>query len=296
MIIVTGASGQLGHAIAEHLVRRVPTATIGVSVREPNKVADLSALGVRVRRADFDAPDSLRHAFEGAQQVLIVSSNARAFGADPLVQHRAAIEAAREAGARRVLYTSHMAVSEASAFAPMADHYATEQMLRHSGLAWTALRNGFYAASGVAFMGNAFETGVLQAPADGKVSWTAHADLAEAAAVILANEGRFDGPTPPLTGREALDLEGLARIASELAGRSITRATLRDDELRARLSARGLPAQVVEIALSFHVASRKGEFATVDPTLERLLGRAPVGMRAVIAAAIETRATRTTGT
>jgi uncharacterized protein YbjT (DUF2867 family) len=291
MIIVTGASGQLGHAIVEQLVRRVPPECVGVSVRDESKVADLSALGVRVRRADFDEPDSVRHAFQNAQQVLIVSSNARAFGADPLVQHRTAIEAARAAGARRVLYTSHMAASDTSSFSPMHDHHATELMLRQSGLAWTSLRNGFYAASGLAFMGNALHTGQLQAPPDGKVSWTAHADLAEAAAIILASAGRFEGPTPPLTGHQALDLADLAHLASELLERPVTRTTSSDAELRARMTARNLPASVADIALGFYAASRKGEFAAVDPTLEQLLGRPPLGMRQLIASAIAQDAT-----
>lgn len=287
MIIVTGASGQLGHAIVEQLVRRVSPGRVGVSVRDVNKVTDLTAIGVRVRRGDFDEPESLRHAFEGAEQVLIVSSNARAFGADPLVQHRAAIDGARAAGARRLLYTSHMAASDTSSFTPMHDHHATERMLRQSGLAWTSLRNGFYASSGLAFMGNALQTGQLQAPLDGKVSWTAHADLAEAAAIILAHEGRFEGPTPPLTAPRALDLADLALVASELLGRAVNRTILNDDELRTRLSARALPASVIDIALSFYAASRKGEFAAVDPALEQLLGRPPIAMRALIAEAIE---------
>lgn len=266
---------------------RVPAERVGASVRDESKVADLAALGVRVRRADFDDPVSLRHAFEGAEQVLIVSSNARAFGADPLVQHRAAIDAARVAGARRVLYTSHMAASDTSAFSPMHDHHATELMLRQSGVAWTALRNGFYAASGLAFMGNALETGQLAAPPDGKVSWTAHADLAEAAAIILAREGRFEGPTPPLTGSQSLDLADVAQLASELLGRAVTRTLLSGDELRARMSARRLPASVIDIAIGFYLASHNGEFAAVDPTLEQLLGRPPIGMREILARALE---------
>jgi len=286
MIVVTGASGQLGHAIVEQLLRRFPAGRLGVSVRDENKVADLSARGVRVRRADFDDAPSLRQAFQGAEQVLIVSSNARAFGADPLVQHRAAIDAARSVGARRVLYTSHMAASDSSSFAPMHDHHATELLLRRSGLAWTALRNGFYAASGLAFMGNALQTGQLHAPLDGKVSWTAHADLAEAAAIILANEGRFDGPTPPLIGQRALDLADLAQLASDLLGRPVTRTLQSEDSLRERMSARGLPASVTDIALGFYAASRRGELAAVDPTLEELLGRPPIGMLELIAAEI----------
>src|ERR1039457_3579257 len=103
----------------------------------------------------------------------------------------AAIQAAREAGAKRVLYASHMGSNAASPFAPMPDHAATEALLQASGMAFTCLRNGFYAASGLMLMGDALQTGRLIAPQDGPVSWTAHADLAEAAAIALTGEGRL---------------------------------------------------------------------------------------------------------
>lgn len=292
MIVVTGATGQLGRAIVRHLVARVPADQVGASVRDPAKAADLTALGVRVRRGDFAEPNGLPHAFEGATQVLIVSSNAAATGGDPLAQHRAAIAAARAAGVGRVVYTSHMAASATSAFPPMHTHAATEVMLAESGLAWTALHNGFYAASGVAFMGDAPTTGVLAAPADGPVSWTAHADLAEAAAVILADDGRtqrFEGATPPLTSAQALDLAALAGIAADVLGRPVRREMLSDDALRARMAARGAPPVVAEIALGFYAASRAGEFAAVDPTLEQLLGRQPTRMRDVLADSLADR-------
>ena len=283
MIIVTGATGQLGRAIIQQLAGRVPAGQVGASVRDVGKAADLEALGVRVRRGDFDDPASLRHAFEGAAQVLLVSSNARAYGGDTLAQHRAAIAAARDAGAGRIVHTSHMAASASSAFPPMLDHHATEGMLRQSGLAWTALRNGFYASSGLALMGDALETGVIEAPADGKVSWTAHADLAKAAAIVLADEGRYDEPTPPLTGSQPLDLGDFADIASELLGRPVRRQVVADEDLRARMTARGAPGGAVDIVLGLYAASRNGEFATVDPTLERLLGRGPTSVRRLMA-------------
>ena len=284
MIIVTGATGQLGHAIVRHLVKRVGADRVGVSVRDPKKAGDLAMIGVRVRPGDFADPAGLPHAFEGATQVLIVSSNAAATGGDPLAQHRAAIGAAKAAGVRRIVYTSHMAAGAASLFPPMRDHAATETMLRESGVAWTALRHGFYAASGLMLMGDALKTGVIDAPADGKVSWTAHADLAEAAAIILADEGRSEGPTPPLTGAEALDLAGLAVVASEAFGRPVRRETISDDALRAKMAARGVPPAAAAIAIGLFAASRAGEFASTDPTLERLLGRRPIGMRELLAA------------
>jgi len=166
----------------------------------------------------------------------------------------------------------------------MLDHDATEGMLRQCGLAWTALRNGFYAESGIALMGNALESGVIEAPADGKVSWTAHADLANAAATILADEGRYDGPTPPLTASQSLDMADLAGIASALLDRSIRRQILSDQEFRAMMAARGAPESAADMALGLYIASRNGEFTLVDPTLEQLLGRRPIGMRGLIAA------------
>jgi uncharacterized protein YbjT (DUF2867 family) len=198
----------------------------------------------------------------------------------------AAIQAAREAGAKLVLYTSHMGSNAASPFAPMPDHAATEALLQASGMAFTCLRNGFYAASGLMLMGGAHQTGRLIAPQDGPVSWTAHADLAEAAAIALTGEGRLDGLTPPLCVSEALDLAGIAAIASELSGRPVTRVTVTDEEWRAGLVSHGVPEPQADMFLGLVLASRQGEFAAVDPILERLLGRPPMSMRDVLAASV----------
>ena len=289
MIVLTGATGQLGRAIVENLAIRVPATQIGASCRDPAKAAGLTALGVRVRPGDFADPASLNSAFEGASTVLIVSSNAAATGGDPLAQHRTAIDAARAAGAARIVYTSHMAASATSAFPPARDHAATEEMLRQSGLKWTALRHGFYGASGIAMMGGALATGALETAADGKFSWAAHADLAEAAAIILAeihhgHGWRWDGPTPPLTGAEALDFGDLAGIASKLQEKPVIRTVLTDEAMRAKVAARGAPPRAADIVLGLYTAARNGEFASIDPTLERLLGRAPIRMRDLLAA------------
>lgn len=282
MIIVTGATGKLGSQIVEHLLDVVPVERIGVSVRDPDKARHLEDLGVRVRQGDFACPGSLVAAFEGAEQLMLVSSNARAHGGDTPGQHRAVIAAAKAAGARRIVYSSHMAASAASAFPPMHDHAATEDMLRESGIAWTALRNGFYAGSVPMFLGDAASTGILSLPQDGKMSWTAHADLAAAAAQILAQEGRFEGPTPSLTASEALDFSDIAAILGDVLGRPIKRRVISDDEQVARMTALGTPPGLIAITLGMYRASRKGEFAEVDPTLAKLIGREPVRLRALL--------------
>lgn len=282
MIVITGATGQLGRGIVEALLERVPADQVGVSVRDTDKAGGLSDRGVRVRHGDFEDKGSLHHAFEGAEQVLIVSANTT--GEDALRQHRTAIAAAREAGSRRILYTSHMGSNPASPFAPMPDHATTEDELEASGVAFTSLRNGFYAATALRFLEQAVETGRLIAPEDGPVSWTDHADLAEVAALALAGDTRLDGLTPPLTASEALDLADIATLASELTGREITRVTVSDEDYRAGMVAHGVPAAQADMLVGLFAASRQGEFAAVDPTLERLLGRPPISMRDVLRA------------
>jgi NAD(P)H dehydrogenase (quinone) len=279
MIVITGGTGKLGSQVVEQLLRRVPAEQVGVSVREPGKAAGLAERGVRVRRGDFADPDSLASAFEGATQVLVVSTDAT--GETALRHHVAAIDGARDAGVKRVLYTSHQAAADDSLFAPMPDHAATERHLATTG-AFTVLRNGFYASTVPLLLGRARETGELVAPADGPVSWTAHADLAEAAAVILADEGRFDGPTPPLTAPVALDLEDVAGLLSERTGRTIRRVVADDDEWVASLTGHGVPAAQAAMLLGMFRAARRGEFAITRPDLEELLGRPATPLAALL--------------
>lgn len=276
MIIVTGATGLLGRQIVERLLTRVPADRIGASVRDPGKAQALAEQGVRVRAGSFTDPGGLGHAFEGASQVLIVSVDK--FGEETVRQHRAAIDGAVAAGARRILYTSHMGAHASSRFQACRDHAATEDALRSCGVPFTSLRHGFYASSALQFLGPGLESGEVVLPADGPVSWTAHADLAEAAAVILADEGSFEGPTPPLTGSRALTFDDLARIATDASGRSITRTTVSDDVFRGDLMGNGVPTEAAEHLLGVFAAARAGEFSTVDPTLAALIGGEPTTM------------------
>ncbi|MFJ1967413.1 NAD(P)H-binding protein [Streptomyces sp. NPDC087903] len=287
MIIVTGATGQLGSRIIQRLLEQVPADRVGVSVRDTDRAAGLAARGVRVRRGDFTDPHSLSDAFEGATQVLVVSANET--GPAAVAQHTTAIDAARAAGAKRILYTSHQGAGPDSLFAPMPDHAATERHLAETGTPFTALRNGFYAATVPLLLGRALETGELVAPADGPVSWTAHADLAEAAAVILADEGRYDGATPPLTAPDALDLADIAGILTELTGRTVRRVVADDEEWTAGLVGHGVPAEQADMLLGMFHASRRGEFTTTGPTLEKLLGHDATSIRAFLGEVVTPR-------
>ncbi len=284
MFIVTGASGMLGRKIIDNLLLRVPAGSIGISVRDPTKVADFEGLGLRVRHGDYSDVDSLRYAWAGGERLLLVSSNAAATGGDPLAEHSAAIQVAREVGVKRIFYTSQISSSATSQFPPGRDHAATEKMLEESGLAWTAMRHGFYAASALMMNARGFEAGSLEGPEDGKVAWTTHDDLAAADAALLAGIEVIDGPTPPLTGGEALDLADLAKLAGDILRKPISRTILSETSMETKARAAGVPEGSIAVMLGYYRAARAGEFDVIDGTLAKILGRAPQTMGTILKA------------
>jgi uncharacterized protein YbjT (DUF2867 family) len=285
MIIITGANGRLGSRIVDRLLERVPSDQIGVSVRDVDAAAPLAARGVRVRAGDFTDPTGLARAFEDADQVLVVSAGIMD-NRTAIAANRAAIDAAAHAGADRIFYTSHQAASAQSLFAPQLVHAATEQYLlelrEHTGIPFTALRDGFYASTLVPYAEAALVSGELALPEDGPVSWTSHDDLADAAVAALLEPGRIDGISAPLTAGATLDFDAVARELSERAGREIRRIVLDDDEWVEQAVGRGMPRAVAEFGLGMFRAARRGEFDVVDPTLGKMIGRDPIPAHAVL--------------
>lgn len=271
MIVVTGATGGLGSATVENLLQRVPADRIGVSVRDVAKARHFADRGIRVRQGTYEDPDALRHSFAGAEQVLLVSGNDPA--ADLIGLHRQAVEVAVAAGAQRILYTSQLAAVPGNPYQPSRIHAATESDLAESTVAWTALRNGAYGTLDQV-LGPWQRTGRIAQPQDGPVPYTDRADVAEAIAVILAEDRSLDGPIN-LTARTAVTFDDVAAIASRLTGRSIERVVLDDEQWVADQVTIGVPEQVARLMLTWYQASRAGYFAEADPLLAELLGREP---------------------
>ena len=274
MIVITGATGALNGATVDHLLTRVPASDLAVAVRDPARGARFADAGVEVRRADYADPASLPAAFDGADQLLLVSSSDPR--ADAVALHHTAIDAAVAAGVGRILYTSHQGAALDTPFGPGRDHARTEQLLEASGVPWTSLRNGFYAHSLVWLAGPWRETGTIVVPADGPVSWTAREDEAEAAAVIIASDGAYDGPVT-LTAPEATTFAEVARVASGLSGRMIGFEVREPEQWVAQQDAAVQPR--ARFMLGMYEAAQQGFFAGTDPLLRTLLGREPRTVR-----------------
>lgn len=291
MIVLTGATGALNGATADHLIDLLGPQELAVVVRDPSRAQRFADRGVTVRHGDYARPETLVPAFAGADQLLLVSSSDPS--ADAVALHTAAVEAAVEAGVGRVLYTSHQGASDGTPFAPGRDHAATEAALERSGLAWTSLRNGFYAHSLGWLAGDWRATGTIAVPADGPVSWTAREDAAEAAAVVIARLAAggpgatgLDGSLT-LTAAEAPTMADVAVVAAQLIGRRVERVLVDPREWVDAQVRAGRPERMVRFTLGVHEAAAAGFFSGTSSLLGELLGRRPRTVRDALSAPAE---------
>lgn len=273
-IFITGASGHLGQAIISHLLdsQGVAPTRIIAGTRSPEKLAALAARGVTVRKADFDDPAGLEAAFAGADTVMIVSTDALDGAGTRLRQHQAGIAAARKAGARRIGYTSlpDPDTSKVS-FAP--DHLGSETAVKATGLPYLIFRNGWYLENLFMSLPQALKTGQLYtSAADGRTAYIARDDIAAAIAGALANPPA-ESVTYTLAGSEALTVDQIAALASEIVGKPVQVVHLTDEQLAGGMKAAGVPEAYIPTFVSFDTATRAGGLATVTDDAARLSGR-----------------------
>lgn len=277
-IAVTGATGQLGRLIVEGLRGRVPTEDIVALARTPEKAA---GLGVEVREADYARPETLGPALAGIDTLMLVSGNEIGQRAP---QHRNLIEAAKQAGVRRIVYTSLLR-ADTSPLSLAPEHAETEAMLADSGLDFTVLRNGWYTENYVAGAPAAVASGRLAGSAgEGRISSATRADYAEAAVAVLTGEGH-EGRTYELAGDSAFTLADLAAEISRQSGKDVPYANLPQDEYAGVLAAAGLPAPWAEALAEMDVEASKGALFHDGRELSTLIGRPTTSLEDAVATA-----------
>lgn len=282
MIVVTGASGQLGRLVIAELLKSVPPAEIVAAVRDPAKVGDLAAQGVGVRVADYTLPETLDAAFAGADKLLLISSNEVGQRA---VQHRNAIDAAKRAGVGLIAYTSILH-ADASPLGLADEHKATEAMLKASGIPHVLLRNGWYTENYLASVPPALQHGAFIGSAGtGKIASAARADYAAAAAAVLTQPGQA-GKVYELAGDTFYTLADLAAELSRQSGKTVAYANLAEAEFKAALLGAGLPEGVAALLADSDVGASKGGLFDDGHALSRLIGRPTTPLAASMRAAL----------
>ncbi|MFY8208345.1 MAG: SDR family oxidoreductase [Caulobacter sp.] len=277
IIAVTGATGQLGRLVIEKLKARASAGQEIVALaRDPARASDL---GVAVRAADYDAPETLAKAFAGVDTLLLISSSEVG---RRVPQHRNVVEAAKAAGVKRIVYTSVLR-ADASPLVLSQDHIATEIMIRQSGLAYTLLRNGWYLENYDDAIAGALNAGAFIGSAgEGRISAAARADYAEAAAVVLTEEGHA-GKVYELGGDDSFTLAQLAAEVSRQAGRTLPYNDLPESEYARILQTFGLPAPFAAILAQSDVGAAQGGLFEDGRQLSSLIGRPTTPLASFVA-------------
>ncbi|MFE7762573.1 SDR family oxidoreductase [Streptomyces sp. NPDC057438] len=272
-IAVTGSTGRLGGRVAQRLAARgVPQQLL---VRTPERAPRLP--GAVAVRADYADRGAAREALLATRTVFMVSASE---SADRLAQHRAFVDAAAEAGVRHLVYVSFYGAAPDAAFTLARDHFHTEQHIRASGLAYTFLRDNFYAEFVPDLVG---EDGVIRGPAgNGRAAFVGQDDIADAAAAVLLRPDDHAGSTYDLTGPESLSLDQAAALLSERFGRTVTYRQETVEEAYASRSSYGAAPWQLDAWVSTYTAIASGALDGVSDAVPRLTGRPATSLADVL--------------
>ena len=283
MIVITGASGQLGRLVIQSLLRKVPANQIAAVVRNPSRATDLAALGVHVRPGDYNQPESLDAAFQGASKLLFISSSEVG---QRVAQHRNVVAAAQRAGVALVAYTS-LLKADTSPLALAGEHLETEALLRDSGLPTVLLRNGWYTENYLASVAPALQHGAFIGSAgEGRIASAARADYAEAAAAVLTQPGQA-GKVYELSGDTSYTLTELAAEISRQSGKVVPYVNLPESDFKGALLGAGLPEGLAALLADSDAGAAKGGLFDDSHTLGQLIGRPTTALAPLVEAALQ---------
>ena len=277
---ITGATGQLGRLVIGKLKDKVAASDVVALARKPEKAADL---GVTVREADYEKPETLERALAGVDTLLLVSSSEVGKRA---AQHRNVIEAAKKAGVKRIVYTS-LLHADTSPLDLAEEHLATEVELKASGVPYTILRNGWYTENYTGSIPGALAGGALLSSAgEGRVSSATRADFADAAVAVLTTEGH-EGKTYELAGDEAWTLRDLAEEISKQAGREIPYQNLPEVDYAAALTGFGVPEGFARMIAGWDTGASRGALFDDSRQLSKLTGQPTTPLSVAVADALK---------
>lgn len=285
MIAVTGATGQLGRLVIASLMKRgVPADHIVAAARTPSKAADLAALGVNVREADYGKPATLARAFAGATSLLLISSPSVD---NRFAEHKAVIDVAKTARVQLLAYTSVLR-ADTSTLLVAPDHLATEKYIAASGIPWVFLRHPSYVENYTASLGAALEHGGIPGAAgEGRNSAATRADLADAAAVVLRDPAGRAGKIYELGSDVAFTMREFAAEVSKQSGKKVVYNDLSQQAYQAMLESVGLPAKLAGLIADSDVkAATHNELYTASRDLSGLIGRPTTTLAAAITAGL----------
>ena len=219
MILVTGATGQLGSSVISQLNKVSSKDQFAIFARDEKKATEYQEQGIEIRLGDFNQISSLGNAFEGITKLLLIST----MEFNRFEQHKNVIDAAKMAGIKHIIYTG-LAIQDietSNVKDLMQSHFDTEKYIQASGLDFTFVRNTMYTDAIPQIVGDkVFNTGIYLSGGDGKVPYALRREMGEAIANILVQDNH-ENKIYNITGDIAYSYANVAQTLSELANQKI---------------------------------------------------------------------------
>ena len=278
MILVTGATGQLGTAVVNQLLKKISANQIAALVRDESKASALRKKGVDISVGNYDDPTSLDNAMQGIEKVLLIAGTDEK---NRLRQHQNIVDAAKKAGVQCIAYTSrNLKDPNTLTNKLMKGHFQTEDCIKASGLNYVLFRNVLYMDTIPQFVGGekVFEMGINLPTDRGRVAFALRSEMGEAIANVLLESDRSNR-IYQLTGSESYSFDDVAATLTDLSGKKVDYAPVEKSAFEAQMTERGVPEMMVQRVVGFLTDIKNGQEAEVSPDLANLLGRSPASLQ-----------------
>jgi uncharacterized protein YbjT (DUF2867 family) len=264
-ILVTGATGNIGGEVIQHLLGK--NVSIRGLVRDLKKGAKLSEQGVELAQGDFSQPESLDIALQGVEKAFLVTSNLP----NQVEVECNFIDAAKRAGVKHLVKLSVLGAGKLpSTFQKW--HREIEAHLEQSGIAWTHLQPNMFMQNMRWFAETIKQNGAFyNCVGDAKISHVDARDVGSVAAVCLTEAGH-ENTNYVLTGDKAVTFDDVANILTQALGRSINYVDLPPVDLKAARLANGEPEWYLDAELELCANWKQGAGSAVTNTIAQLTG------------------------
>ncbi|MEM6642152.1 MAG: SDR family oxidoreductase [Bacteroidota bacterium] len=277
MIAITGASGNLGRSTINFLLKKIEPSKIVAIVRDPKKLNDIKDTGIETRKADYNDFESLKTALQGVEKLLQISTTS--VGQEAIKQESNVVQAAIENQINHLIYTSSLQPKSTALFQATHQALKTEEAIKNSGMAFTFFRNSLYMEAIPQLFGNALKDGRINYPGGkGEISFVSREDIAEALSIVLTEEGHAN-KVYEITGKKSYTFLELTNVLTETKEKSFKYESISLDTYRVELAGYHLPEQVIDLLASMARGIQENEFAYLDDTLQRILGREPLSLK-----------------
>ncbi|MBS5939693.1 MAG: NmrA family NAD(P)-binding protein [Clostridium sp.] len=291
-LLLTGVDGNLGSIAAKKLLEIETKDNLIFCGYNPDVLKKYADMGIETHITNFNKTEGLKEAFANADRLALISMPF--VGPKRQKAHRQAIDAAKAAGVKQIIYTSLVnAADETNPSVEKKDHIYTENYIKDAGLDYIFLRNSQYAE---AMITNYFTyvkgDGVLKnSQGDGKMAYISRVDCGKAVAYALHRGSEYHESILNINGLELMTISDFIEYGNEATGNHISYQEITDEENYQIWDAMGVPRTTDGIfdedseapfssdgMVTFAQAIRLGKMDTFTDDFKKLTGDDPISV------------------